>query len=164
MSADRDAKIARMLHWIAGTVDKDKLRNLYRNAQSKGEIDIERAALERLWTLEGIDHDDPLHRDFAVMLAAYEHALMLKHGRNVSASRTRQKLRSKGVVRCLEDWAQGDQETAGFKSLLELGFPQYTGEAVVLRHAERFNTQIVDAARARLMEHGVSEADALTRE
>lgn len=158
-----DPKTAKMLIWIANSVDRSKLRALYDNSTEPhnrgkpGVAEIERAALQRLWALDGLDHDDPLHRDFAVMLAAYEHTLMLKHGKNQPAIRTRRKLANKGVVQCLEDWALGTQETAGFQRLLELGFPQYTGEAVVLRHVSRFDERVVAAARARLSEHGIDE-------
>ena len=70
-------------------------------------------------------------------------------------SRTRQKVAKVGVVQTLRDWAAGAQETAGFKMLLERGMPEFTGEAITLRHPEHFEPQTLEAARRRLTVAGV---------
>jgi hypothetical protein len=74
------------------------------NAQRLGRHDVYWQAFKRLCEIEGASYDDPLHRDFYRVLAAYEELLTQKHGRTTKAARTRQKLASKGVERCLEDW------------------------------------------------------------
>jgi hypothetical protein len=42
--------------------------------------------------------------------------------------------------------------------LLERNMPELTGEAIVLRHARRFDTEVVAAARQRLEMAGVDMA------
>ena len=78
--------------------------------------------------LDGIDQTDPLERDFYQTLAAYEQLLTEKNGRKTSASRTRQKLKNKGVVRCLEDWAEGSTPTEGFDLFIRNRMAELTGE------------------------------------
>jgi hypothetical protein len=39
--------------------------------------------------------------------------------------------------------------------LLERNLPELTGEAIILRHAERFEPFVVEAARNRLVKAGV---------
>jgi hypothetical protein len=45
--------------------------------------------------------------------------------------------------------------------LLERGLPELTGEAIVLRHPQLFRRTAVEAARARLVEAGVTAPDIL---
>ena len=54
-----------------------------------------------------------------------------------------------GVEQCLIDWAMGDL-TDGFKLLIEKGLPELTTEYLVVKHASRFPTEVVNAAQARL--------------
>jgi hypothetical protein len=77
--------------------DAEQLRTLMVNARRLGRQDIYWKAFSRLCALEGISESDPLHRDFAQSLAAYEELLTQKNRRTTRASRTRQKLASKGV-------------------------------------------------------------------
>jgi hypothetical protein len=85
------------------------------NAKKLNRDDIWREAFLRLCSLEGGDHTDQLHRDFYATLAAYEELLTEKNGRTTRASRTRQKLKNKGVIQCLEDWAMAPGGTDGFQ-------------------------------------------------
>jgi hypothetical protein len=93
---------------------------------------------------------DPLHRDFYETLAAYEQLLTEKNGRTTKASRTRQKLKNKGVFQCLEDWAISKTPTEGFELPIEHGLIELTGEYLVLKYQDRFSSAAVTAARARL--------------
>ena len=52
----------------------------------------------------------------------------------------------------LRDWATS--KTDGFKMLLERGTPELTGEAIVLRHGNQFDSPVVSAVRARLGKAG----------
>ena len=104
---------------------------------------------------ENDDPDDPLVRDFHATLAAYEQLLTEKNGRNQPAGRTRQKIKNKGIVQSLSDWATSKAETPGFKLLVDAGLYEFTGECVVVRHAERFPPEVVAKARARLDAHGI---------
>jgi hypothetical protein len=84
-------------------------------------------------------------------LAAYEQLLTEKNGRNTAASRTRQKINNKGVVQSLIEWTLAKSETDGFKALLANGLPEYTGEYLVVKYANRFPEDVVAKRRAALM-------------
>ena len=93
--------------------------------------------------------DDPLERDFYEVLNAYEELLTEKYGRTTKASRTRQKLKNKGVWQCLNDWAAGPP-TDGFELLKDKGLTELTAEYLVLKYAEQFPLETTEAARKRL--------------
>jgi hypothetical protein len=97
-----------------------------------------------------MDHNDPLERDFYATLAAYEELLSEKNGKRTLASRTRMKLRNKGVVGCLEDWALSAQPTEGFNTLVANGQTALTGEFLVTKYSDRFSPEAVERATARL--------------
>ena len=93
---------------------------------------------------------DPLHRDFAQSLAAYEELLTDKNGRTTRASRTRQKLVRKGVEQSLEDWALAVKPTEGFALLMDNELEHLTGEHLVIKYSDRFSAEAVKQARARI--------------
>jgi hypothetical protein len=135
---------------ISKYTDPKELRNLMANAKRLKRDDVWREAFLRLCSLEGGDQADPLHHDFYATLAAYEELLTEKNGRTTRASRTRQKLKNKGVVECLEDWATASVGTDGFNLLVSLGMVELTGEYLVMKYPHRFSQQAVDAASARM--------------
>jgi hypothetical protein len=61
-----------------------------------------------------------------------------------------------GITQTLKDWALSQQESDGFRMLLDRGMPDLTGEAIVLRHPENFEPQVLAAARERLRLAGVN--------
>lgn len=130
--------------------DQSSLRTLMRNAKRLGRDDVWQQAFRRLCELEGLNQTDPLHRDFYATLRAYEELLTEKNGRTTRASRTRQKLRNKGVVQCLEDWATSTAPTEGFDLLIKSRMPELTGESLVIKYADRFSKEAVAAAKTRL--------------
>lgn len=138
---------------IEDYTDPTALRTIMANSKRLGANDIWRRAFRRLCKLEGFDQTDPLRRDFYETLAAYEQLLTEKNGRTTKASRTRQKLKSKGVVQCLEDWAISKAPTEGFGLLIEHGLVELTGEYLVLKYPAHFSTSAVAAAKTRL--HGL---------
>ncbi len=140
---------------IEKMADKNALRNLMENAKRLERDDIYWLAFKRLCSLEGMAYDDPLERDFYDVLNAYEELLTEKHGRTTKASRTRQKLKNKGVEQCLIDWALGEP-TDGFKLLVEKGLPELTAEYLVVKYGTRFAENVVEAARKSLTEQGVA--------
>jgi hypothetical protein len=135
---------------VSDYTDAEALRNLMANAKRLNRDDIWREAFLRLCSLEGGDQDDPLHRDFYATLAAYEELLTEKNGRTTRANRTRQKLRNKGVIQCLEDWATAPAGTDGFNLLINLGMVELTGEYLVMKYPDRFSQEAVRAASARM--------------
>lgn len=137
---------------VSEYTDAGALRRLMANAKRLNRDDIWREAFLRLCTLEGGNQDDPLHRDFYATLAAYEELLTEKNGRTTRANRTRQKLKNKGVVQCLEDWATAPSGTDGFNLLISLGMVELTGEYLVMKYPDRFSQEAVRAASARMAE------------
>ena len=110
-------------------------------ARARRMDDVYEAVFRRLCELVGSEYDDPddtLVRDFYETLAAYEQLLTEKNGKNTPASRTRQKLKNKGVYQSFIEWTRGKVETNGFALLIDAGRPEYTGEYLVARYASRF--------------------------
>ena len=137
----------------------DDCRTVMQRARDRDLSDVYNAAFKRLCELIGNANDDPsdpLVRDFYETLAAYEQLLTEKNGRTTAASRTRQKIDNKGVHQSLIEWTRGKAETNGFKLLVEKGLPEYTGEYLVLRYANRFPEDVVALARSRLAAHGIT--------
>jgi len=141
---------------IEDYTDPTALRTIMENATRVGDNDISRRAFRRLCALEGLDQSDPLHRDFYETLAAYELLLTQKNGRTTKASRTRQKLKNKGVISCLEDWAISKAPTEGFELLVQHGLIELTGEYLVLKYPAHFSTTAVTTAKTRLIGLGVT--------
>ena len=135
---------------IAQYTVADDLRTLMVNAKRLGRDDVWREAFRRFCELEGADQTDPLHRGFFEMLAAYEHLLSERNARATRASPIRLKARNKGVVHCLEEWTTSKTASEGYELLTEKGFPEFTGEHLVLKYADQFSPAAVAAAKARI--------------
>jgi hypothetical protein len=146
-----------MAKLVSEYTDQDDLRRLMANAKRLNRDDVWREAFLRLCSLEGGDQTDPLHRDFYTTLAAYEELLTEKNGRTTRASRTRQKLKNKGVIQCLEDWAIAPGGTDGFNLLINLGMVELTGEYLVMKYPDRFSEEAVSAAGARMAVAGIKK-------
>lgn len=153
MSSDDE----KLVSWISSCEDIKKLQSFAANVEAKGRIDLRDLALSRSWRLAGAIETSELARDFFAMLAAYEHYLFQKHGKRVQAAYIRRALKEKGIKATLEDWALNPKETPGFLSLLQAKLPEFTGECVVIRHAEAFPEHVVAAAKARLDKFGVTD-------
>ena len=128
--------------------------------ENRGVPEAERISVfRRMCQLVGNENDDPsdpLVRDFCETLAAYEQLLTEKNGRTQPAHRTRQKIANKGVYESLVEWTRGKVETEGFRILVEAGLPEYTGEYLVVRYADRFPPDVVSLARERLAAHDIA--------
>jgi hypothetical protein len=132
------------------------LRQVIANAKRIGNKETETAAFKRICELEGRCYDDPLIRRFYEMLTAYEELLTQKNGRRTAAVRTRQKIKNKGEVVCLSDWAWGKQPTLGFQTLVENGLADLTAEYIVIEFAHRFPDVVVSSAEQKLLAAGVT--------
>jgi hypothetical protein len=135
---------------ISDYTDREELRGLMFNAKRLKRDDVWKEAFRRLCALEGLDQTNPLHCDFYQMLAAYEELLTEKNGRTTRATRTRQKLKNKGVTQCLEDWAISSVSTQGFDLLVKNNMSELTCEYLVLKYSDQFSIEAVAAAKARL--------------
>ena len=117
------------------------------NAKHLCRMDIYWEAFAKVCELEGKAYGDPLEREFYATLTVYEELLAEKHGRRQRASRTRQKLASKGFIACLEDWALSPKRTEGFLALVAAGKKELTGEYLVTKYPDRFSPKAVTNAR-----------------
>ena len=143
----------KVLSFIERCDNADQLKKLIVNAEKQDEQDVERAAFKRLIYISPVDVPGSLEHDFWSTVFAFEHLLKQERGKTVLLARTRQKLKRVGVVQTLMDWAMDTKETDGFQMLIERGMPDLTGEAIVLRHPQRFSSDVVQSARARLLKH-----------
>jgi hypothetical protein len=130
--------------------DVQAARNYLDNIKRLGRDDLYPAAFRRLCELSGQIHDDPVVLDFWRAIAALEEILRDQRGKTVRLSRTRQKIARVGVRQTVEDLALGKQESEGFKVLAAHGLGDLTAEYLVLKHAARFSSNAVTAARIRL--------------
>jgi len=133
-------------------------RTVMSRAKGRGLHDVYQLAFRRYCALVGAAHEDPedpLVGDFYETLGAYEQLLTEKNGTTTVASRTRQKIKNKGVHQSLIDWTQGKVETNGFILLVGAELSEFTGEYLVTKYAHRFPADVVDLARSRLSEHGI---------
>lgn len=147
-----------VLNIIRDCADTAKLERFIDNARREGAADVEDAARRRLVALVPDATPGSVEHDFWQMVHAFELARSEEKGRKVRLTRTRQKVTRVGEVQTLRDWALGKGETTGFQVLLDYGMVDLTGEAIVLRHRAQFEPEVVDAARARLEEHGIDTA------
>ena len=142
---------------IAKEVDPIKLQNVMdNNAKEGGNEELWELAFRRKAELAGQNYDDPLERDFWEVLAAYEICLTKKNnGKPTRASRLRPKIKNKGFKQCLIDWAMATASTDGFELLIDKDLYEFTGEYLVLKYHERFEGEVVEAARKRLLGKGI---------
>ncbi len=147
-----------MLAFVSGCDDPGKLKTLIENARKHGALEVEAAAFRKLISLVPAETPGTVEYDFWRIIQAFEFVLSDERGRTTRLGRTRQKVARVGVAQTLRDWALDDGETDGFKMLLDRGMPELTGEAVVLRHADQFEPDVVSAARGRLERAGVDTA------
>ena len=147
--------LTKILALVEGCDDAEKLRMWIINARKKGEASIADAAFRRLIAILPKEKPGTVEHDFWQMVQAFEYTLSEERGKNTRLFRTRQKVAKAGVVQTLRDWAVGSQEMAGFKMLLERGMPEFTGEAITLRHPEHFEPPVLEAAQQRLTAAGV---------
>ena len=135
--------------------DPRLVRNLLENAKKRGRADIVLKCQARLAHLEGAKYSSQLEREFWTAVAAAEELATLRNGKTIRLSRTRQKAARVGFNQCLEDWAFHKGTTDGFDLLVEGGYPELTGEAIVIRYPDEFSEAAVKAAKKRLLDHGI---------
>ena len=145
----------KMLKFIEQCEDPEKLKSLGKNARDRGSSKVAEAAFRKLISVLPSERPGTVEHDFWQTVHAFELALSDERGKTTRLARTRQKVGRVGVIQTLKDWALTKTETDGFRMLLERGMPELTGEAIVLRHSNRFEPEIVAAARKRLEDAGV---------
>jgi len=148
-----DGPEQRALALIASCVDAAKLRQLAINARQRGAVDVERAALLKLYSVLPSAETGTLEHDVWQSIYALEDALKAERGKTILLARTRQKIARDGEGKTVSDLVLG-KESAGFQMLIDRDMPELTFEALALRHADRFEVHVLDAARKRLRSFG----------
>lgn len=150
--ADKDIE-ARMLVFIAECNDPDKLRQIAANASEQKAIAVRRAAKLRLFEVLPSERPGTLEYEVWQAIHALEDALSEERGKTVRLARTRQKIAREDEWTCVRDLV-GGAPTEGFRMLAERDMLHLSFEAVALRHAEKFDEDILELARARLADAG----------
>jgi hypothetical protein len=155
LGAGKLKDLTKILALIEGCDDPEKLRVWIKNARKNGEATVADAAFRRLIAILPKEKPGTVEHDFWQTIFAFEQALSEERGKTTRLARTRQKVARVGEIQTLRDWALSAANTEGFAMLLERNMPELTGEAIVLRHADSFEAEVVAAARCRLEEAGV---------
>jgi hypothetical protein len=150
-----DAKVSKMLDFVAGCGDAKKLRQIAQNADEKGVPELAEAARRKLYSI--LPGEDPGTIEYAVWqsIFALEDVLKRERGKTILLSRTRQKIGRQGVSQCVADLVMGTA-TEGFRMLHERNMLDLSFEAIALKFPEKFEDQVLTAARQRLTEVGYS--------
>ncbi|MDF2231532.1 hypothetical protein P2H44_03100 [Albimonas sp. CAU 1670] len=135
---------------IPGLTDPERLRTLMTNAKSYGSAAVERAAFSRLCEIQPSAEPGTLEHDVWRSVFALEEMLREERGKTTLLSRTRQKIAKDGEAKTCADLTLKPQPSAGFDMLVERGLPELLFESVVLRNADRFPSEVIEAAQERL--------------
>ena len=135
---------------IADCSDPAKLKRIAANASRLGEKEIERVALLQLYSVMPSAEPGTLEYDVWRSVFALEGALKDERGKTTMLGRTRQKIARDGEVKTVADLVKG-VASDGFRMLMERDMVDHTFEAVALRHADRFENEVLKAASTRLM-------------
>lgn len=146
MANDRKAKA---LGYIERSTDQKGLLNMAKNAAQQGEHEIEQAALRKLYSVMPNQEPGTLEYDVWQSIYALEDCLKRERGKTVLLARTRQKIKKDGEKKTVHDLVNG-KVSDGFKMLIEREMPELTFEAVALNHAEYFDQDTLEEAKARL--------------
>ncbi len=139
--------------------DPLKLRKLMANAVRLNHADLAFNCQLRIAELVGLTHPKGIEREFWTSLAAAEEFKTAAVGKTSRLTKIRAKHKRVGAQRVLADLAMEETITEGFEALVAHGRGDLTGEAILLRHEDDFSVDEVNAARRKLMDHGISSAD-----
>ena len=142
--------------------DPDKLRKLMANAVRLGYDALAFDCQMRIAELVGAAQDsegNAVEREFWTSLAAAEEFRTADNGRITRLVKVRAKHKRVGANKVLSDQMMEDALSDGFDKLVAHGRGDLTGEAIVMRHEDAFSVDVVNAARKKLMDKGVSVAD-----
>lgn len=146
---------SRVLDNIEKCDDPDKLRRYMKNARQRGAEDVYDAAFQQLISVQPSAQVGSIAHDVWRTIYAFEELLKEERGKTVRLMRTRQKIQRDGEVKTVVDLTLKSDPSDGFHMLKERGILELSFEALVVARADCFPSNVVDAARMRLENHGL---------
>lgn len=143
------------MEFIRNSSDPGKLKTLIANARKLGSDGVRHAAQLRLYAILPSAKPGTVEHDVWQSIYALEGALAEERGKTVLLARTRQKIGRDGEIKTVADLVTG-KATEGFTMLIDRGMPELSFEAVALRHPEQFEPAVLEAARRRLADAGIT--------
>lgn len=150
-----DEMVRAALDRIATSNDPKALRKMANNANDAGNRIVREAALRKLYAISPDAEPGSLEHAVWQSVYALEDALTEERGKTTRLARTRQKIGREGELRTVADLVL-KRPSDGYRMLIERGWPELTFEAVALKHPDRFEADVLEAAQARLSASGVS--------
>lgn len=151
---NQDDLIRRALDRISKSNDPRDLRKIADNAAAAENEAVREAALRKLYAVSPDAEPGTLEHDVWQSIFALEGSLKEERGKTTLLSRTRQKIKRDGEQATVADLVM-KRASEGYRMLLERGWPELTFEGVALRHPDRFDSDVLNAARARLQASGI---------
>jgi hypothetical protein len=152
-----DARV-RALKMIESCTEPAKLRTVIRNARKQREDSIVHTATLRLYEILPSEAPGTFEHDVWRSIHALEGTLTEERGRTTRLGRTRPKIARVGEQETVRALILADRPSEGFHMLIDRHLSHLTFEAVALRHQDRFETHVLDAAVRRLNSVGVAAA------
>jgi hypothetical protein len=97
-----------------------------------------------------------VEREALEAIYAAEAALTLRNGKKTRASRTWQSIQRHGILQTVERVVSKKRPTDGYAVLMEMGMPDFTFEAVIMRNQSAFSPDTVAHAKARIAEQDIA--------
>lgn len=144
----------RALERVAACDNPKELRRIAENAKRLENDEVARAAQRKLYAVSPDAEPGTFEHDVWQSIFALEGALTDERGKTTLLARTRQKIARQGELDTVADLIR-KPPSDGYKMLVDRSWPELTFEAVALRHPERFEAHILEAAMARLDASGV---------
>lgn len=136
--------------------DPEKLRKLMANAVRLGYDDLAFGCQLRIAELASADHEEGVERAFWTGLVVAEEFRTADNGRATKLVKLRTRHKKFGAVRVLSELMMVPELSDGFDKLVARDRGDLTGEAIVIAHEDQFSIDVVNAARKKLMDHGVA--------
>jgi hypothetical protein len=147
--------IARIMKTIEECTDARKLRQIAINAREKGELAVARAAELRMYAILPSEAPGTLEYEIWQSIHALEGTLTNERGKTTRLARTRQKIKKVGELATVRDLVLSSKPSEGFSMLIDRDMAFLTFEHVALRHPDRFEGNVLEAASARLQSVGI---------
>jgi hypothetical protein len=142
-------QVEQALRTIESCDDPVKLQQIMENARERGVTEVWEAAFRRLCMVKPSAEPGTLEHAVWQSIYALEEVLKDERNRTTLLARTRQKISRDGEQRTVRDLVLKGG-SAGFEMLIERGMPDLTFETLALKFPERFDAEVLEAARTGL--------------